>query len=303
MEPGEGALIGRLLVGLTPALLGGLLIAGGRMITARRGGVETGAGRFVLFGDSGRDRLDVPHRDVDRIVALPLEERWGDHIHAVWVCYALLKSGARVLLGESTDEQGVKHIAHQIAGAAGLGTPDYELPTPLPAEAPAAPSPPGVLEATDRRLRIRVGAGGNLAVTLLVCGLTMLLIGGFMMVDIANNNVLGFLIGPVLVFLGLILGAIPVIKRGLHETIDLSNLGLTHAYHAYGLTFARRTLKLGADTYVRIRQRGLLGANLELVSDGRIHHLAGGVHSGTLLSPPGLVWLAGRLSVNLRSCD
>lgn len=273
------------------------------MITARRGGVETGGGRFVLFGDSGRDRLDVPHDQVDQIVALPLDEIWGDHVHSVWVCYALLKSGARVLLGESTDEQGVKHIAHQIAGASGFGTPSYELPSPLPAATPSDALPPGVLIAADRNFRIRVGLGGNLGITLLACGLTMLLIGGFMMVDIANNNVLGFLIGPVLVALGVILGSIPLIKRRLDETVELSNLGLTHTYHAYGFSFSSRTVELGKDTYIRIRQRGLQGANLELVSDGRIHHLAGGVHSSTLLSPKGLIWLAGRLSVSLASRD
>ncbi len=297
VQAGDAGILARVVGGALPALFGALLIVGGRMIAAQRGGVGVADDAYVLVGDNAADRIQVPLDRVRHIVALQLDERWGDQLHTRWVCEALVADAPRVLLGESDDEHGLKHVAHNIAAAGGLGSPLLELPDSSVEQRPSDPPPPAVNMA-EHGLALQVGLAGHLASTLLVGGISMFVVGVILIMDIANNNVFGFLFGPLLGALGILLTAVPITKRSLveHLRVTPDEHTLHHHYTAFGFSWGHRAFPLTPDAYVRVRQRGLLGANLEVVSDGRILHVAGGVHSGTLLGPPGLFWTGQYLS-------
>ena len=288
-ETSDAPIAHRLIGALFPGLLGALFVVGGRMIAARRGGVEATDDAYVLYGDSRKDLFRIPFERIDRLLALPLEERRGELLHTVWVIEALLRDAPRVLLGESDDEHGLKHVAHEMAKAGRVGTPAFELPDRGPPARPAGHPPAGVSLGTDS-MTVRVGLGGSLGPTLLTGGGAMLAVGTLMLWDLANNNVLGFLFGPLMVALGLVLTALVVGKFALVEHLRMERGTLHHHYETFGRFWGRREFPITADAYVRVRQRGLQGACLEVVSDGRILHVGGGVHVGTPLGPPGLVW-------------
>ncbi len=295
VQAGDAAVLTRVVSSVLPALFGALLFAGGRMIAAQRGGVGVEDEAYVLVGDSAPDRIRVPLDRCRSIMALRLDERWGEQLHTRWVCEALVTDAPRVLLGESDDEHGLKHVAHNIASAGGLGAPLLEPPADSPPSRPEGPPPPTVTITKDQ-LDVLVGLGGNLASTLLVGGISMLVVGVILMLDIANNNVFGFLFGPLLAILGVILAAVPVAKRRLTEHLRVKGATLYHNYEAFGFSWGHREFPLVTGCYVRVRQRGLQGANLEVVSDGRILHVAGGVHNRTPLGPAGLFWTGQFLS-------
>ena len=119
----------------------------------------------------------------------------------------------------------------------------------------------------------------------------MVIIGAILIADIANNNVFGFLFGPLLVALGLVLSGVVVGKQLLWERLELGSGKLTHNYRIGGWVFGRREVPVLDDFYVRVRQRGLLGGSLELICDGHVRYIAGGVHQSSVLTPPDLFWL------------
>lgn len=124
----------------------------------------------------------------------------------------------------------------------------------------------------------------------------MVPVGVVLFMDIGNNSVLGFLFGPLLTLLGVALLSVPAVKVGLVETLVRDEGRLRHGYRAFGVRFGESEIALAVGAYVRVRQRGLLGASLEIVSGGRVHHLAGGVHRSTSLGPADLLWLGRRVT-------
>ena len=287
---GSGPFGMQALAALVPATLGLLLALGGRMITQRRGGVAAESDAIVLFGDSATDRVQIPLKRFVAVCTLRLVERWGDNLHERWVIEGIVRDAPRVLLGESDDEHGLKHVAHQLTQAARLRAPVTAVPNEKTILKPNESTPAGI-ETTPTGVRISVGLGGHLAATLGIGGVSMALVGSILLADLVNNNVFGFLFGPFLIALGLVLVAVPVVKSKLSEELVLSAGQLNHVYSAFGRYFSRTEVPLEPDTYVRVRQRGLQGANLEVVTGGRIIHVAGGVHSTTTVDPPALFWL------------
>lgn len=282
---------------LFPLLVGAMLAAGGRMLWSPRGGLWAAPGRVRLGGDGTHDAIEA---EVTAIVVHEHVETWDEQEHATWVCEAATPGGLRLLLAESEDEHGLKHVAHEIGAATGLGEPLEQAPVSSRVE---GGPPPAAVAVRDRGLSVHVGAGGRLALSLLAGGLAMMPVGVVLFLDIENNSVLGFLFGPLLTLLGLALLLVPAFKAGLVETVVRDGDRLRHGYRACGVGVGHGEVALAPGAYVRVRQRGLPGACLEVVSGGRVHHLAGGVHARTALDPAGLLWLGGHVSRWLQTGD
>ncbi|MFT7624395.1 MAG: hypothetical protein ACI9WU_003582, partial [Myxococcota bacterium] len=245
---------------------------------------------FELMGDCAEDRLRIDVSDCSAVAVTLVPERRSDALMDHYVCEALLRNGPALVLGESDDERGLGHFGHRIAGAAGLGEPVKQRPGSRPA-APTTPPPPALSVGADG-IAIHVGLGGHLAATLSIGAAALLVTGVVLLLDLANNNVLGFLFGPLLIALGLALGVVPATKLLLVEHLKLDGRTLHHHYKALGREWGHRGFELTDQAYVRLRQRGLHGAAIEVSSDGRILIIGGGVHHQTTLDHAGLRWAA-----------
>ncbi|MFT5430588.1 MAG: hypothetical protein ACI9OJ_001263 [Myxococcota bacterium] len=293
----------RFLGGLFPMILGALFVSGGQMLASRRGGIFVDTEAVALQGDGDHDRLRVPTTDIIGVYVFELVERWGTEVHAKWVCEASLRSGGRLLLGESTDERGLRHYAHRFTDAAGCAGPSDGAPDAARQAAQrrrgAVTQPSESISRSSDTITLSVGSRGRLARTLWVSAISMLGVGVLLLVDLANNDVMGFLFGPLLTAIGLSLLILQVSKARLLEHIRFFEGELGHGYEAFGFRWGWQTLALESDAYVRLRQRGLLGASLEVVSGGRIRHMAGGVHTGTRVTHADLRWLAGEFETRI----
>ena len=142
------------------------------------------------------------------IVTRRIQERFGEVIRPTWVIELVLRSGVRILLGESDDEHGLKHVAHEISQSGpcrlrSLPNQRYKI------------RPWTLLCRIQSRLwakidQFRVGIGGSLARTLIVGGPSMALVGVLLMSNVEHNHVFGFLFGPLFLALGCALAAVPL---------------------------------------------------------------------------------------------
>jgi hypothetical protein len=290
-----------LILGIILGLIGLLLLFGGLMLWQPRGGIVVAKNTLMLGGQSARDTVQLPLERVHQVLAHKVQYQWGEEVHVGWVVETLSSDAPRFLLGESDDEHGLKHFAHQITASMGVDKPVYEEPDQnAPAEKPEG-KPPKPVHVDGRHINFEVGTGSNFNYTILTGGLCMLIVSGLLIKGIADNNVFGFLFGPLFLFLGLLLVAIAGGKRKLIEELRIeAGPALIHNYLLFGFRFFRKQVPLDRGSYVRVRQRGLRGASLEVVSQGRVLHLAGGVHVGCRLDPQGMLWLGQTLQWQIR---
>jgi len=278
-----------------PLMMAWLLWEGGRMLAARRGGMDRVDSDLLLYGESGADAIRVPLAQIDNIAVHCVRELWGDLIHDVWVCEALLKDGLRVILAQSDDEHALKHMANQICEKLEREGPIvYEdEPPPCPAYSGAlGTAPKGVAHTADAMI-LSVGASGVLNRTLIAGGLVSVVVGTLLLMDVGNNGALGFMFGPFLGVMGVVLLAIPLTNSVLLEHIKLSPDGtISHHRSALGWHWGLQERTLHPGWYLRIRQRGVHGGCLEILSGGRILEFCGGVHARSRIKPDDLLWVA-----------
>ncbi len=289
--PGDTSLLQRLAQAAVPTLVGALLATGGRMLSQQRGGVVSNDTAFRLHGDSSIDFIELKHAHIRAILAHEQVERFGEESRRTWVCEALLAGGMRVLLAESEDEHSLKHMAHRFCEAGGHGQPRSALPETLESDNPPDTLPTAIAQ-DGEDLLVHIGGGGALAHTLLAGGLAFVTVGVILWLDIANNNVFGFLFGPLFTALGLVLFAIPLVKRVMLERVRVLPASVAQRYEIFGRGWSERETPTNEESYLRIRQRGIHGACLEVVGHRRVIQLAGGVHVGAHLDPTQLFWLA-----------
>ena len=148
-------------------------------------------------------------------------------------------------------------------------------------------------------VHLKIGPGGTLARTLLTGGPSMLVVGTLLMSDVGNNHVFGFLFGPLFFALGFALTAVPLYAALTDTMVDISDTQITAKQQFGSFIVSDRSIPRSAKAYVRIRQRGLLGAGLEVVSDGHVLLVCNGAHESTRITPHDLLnvasWLHSRL--------
>lgn len=282
----DGVTSGSVLTIIAGLVLGGWFVAGGQMLAAPRGGVWAGPTELRLGGDGMDDGLTVPVARVRGLLVHLQRETVGELTHASTVCDAILDNGVRVLVAEGDDGHEVRHVAAQLAQGTGLEV---------------LSEPPEAAESTeallDARLTVRVGAGGRNARVLLLTALVLLPLSVVLFMDVVNNNVIGFLIAPFLGATGLALGLVPVAKWLTQEELAVVEGAFEHAHFIFGRGFNAVRLPLGPGAHVRLRQRGLLGVGLEIITatDGTIRATTGGIHCGTSVSTRDALDLAARV--------
>jgi len=289
-----------------PILMAWLLWEGGRMLANPRGGMDRIGDRLLLYGESGTDPIPVPLNQIEEIAVHCAREVWGDAVHELWICEAVLKNDVRVILSQSDDEHALKHRAHQICEGLNRNEPtiydEDTRPTPTAGtEQALGTAPQGVVHGKDKMV-LHVGSSGVLSRTLWAGGLVSVVVGTLLLMDVGNNGALGFMFGPFLGVMGIVLLAIPLTKTFLLEHIQWQADGtLTHHNSAFGWHWGQQKHRLEDGWYVRLRQRGLHGGCLEVLSGGRTLVCSGGVHSGTRIQPKDLYWIARFLRSRARS--
>jgi len=284
----EQSIAARLILALLSLVSGALFLLVGRLVHEPKGGLiwEAGPRRFRLGGAREKDTLVVDASAVRGVAVATRTERWGREETAVEVASVelVLSSGATVLVAEPGDED----LARKIAG--GLreitGFPEVDAPnavTPLKDE-----------------VRVRLGSGSPLAPSLVTAGVLSLGVGAVMMANVKAAPVFGFLFGPAIGAIGLVLLALVVGKAFATEVIRLVPAGWRHEVHLGGRRFFERDLVPSdpedAPGRVRLVTRGAQGFCLHLIRGGSIMVALNGVSRSTRLTPDGLLALAGDLA-------
>jgi hypothetical protein len=285
--------------GAIPALIGGFLTAGGNMIAHRRGGLYATETQYLLNGDSESDVLAVDFSAAQSLHTWEFQERFGEVIRPTWVIELVLRSGVRILLGESDDERGLKHVAHEISQSGPMSAP---IPTePEVQDTPLDPTlPQSIAGSGPKSIQFRVGVGGSLARTLIVGGPSMALVGVLLMSNVEHNHVFGFLFGPLFLALGCALAAVPLTAAFARCQFTITEDCISIEYQLGTYKYGRRQIPHDGSAYVRIRQRGLLGAGLEVISDGHVLLAMNSVHSTTTVTPSDLLRVATWITAKLR---
>jgi hypothetical protein len=276
-----GGIFERVAPSVFPTLLGVVFWNGGRLLAERRGGVQLDADALRLFGGDARTAITFPRPSL--VGAQLIERAEGDADNpSTTACVELItRSGVRIALAEAPFSETLEPLGERIRQA-------FDFPRERPA--PARPSGGGTTTEV-----IHVGAQGRMPTTLAVTGGAMLVAGGFAMFDSAHAAT-GTFVGTPLLVCGLLLLLVPGAKAALNEHIELRDDGTyTHDYRAFGLSWGARTGRADAAGAVRLRQRGVTGATIELVGHRRVQLIAGGVQGGPVFGPDALVALAERI--------
>ncbi len=281
--------------GLLLLPLSAMLGAGGFTLGARRGGLWLEPGAFVLGGDSASSRLRVPASPSTRVVRRAVEEhhRASTGLLSAPTSVPVVRhsielerpSGLCVLLAEADDPDaltGLADAAHAHIEAAVGAQPGASTATNAP------PLP-------DGEHVIRVGSGTRLGVALFASGGALLGTGAALLFGESGAATRSF-VGVPLMALGGLFVIVVAVKALASEVLSLDGPRWTHGWRLGPLRWFEFNGTADANGGVRLRQRGLHGATLELVGGGRVHLLAGGVQGATALGPEALLALGDALA-------
>lgn len=263
--------------GLLIAPVAAMVVGGGVTLGSRRGGVWLHPQGVALGGDSARSSLYAPFVDGARVVRRAVEENDGAVVrHSVELERG---SGLCVLLAESDHAELLSPIAdavHEALSAQGW---------------PPLPHAPALADTTV----IRVGARSRLSGALLASGAALALTSVALLVGDSGAATQSFVAVPLLT-LGVILLSIVGIKAFAAEVLVVEGPGWSHGWRLGPLRWFEFSGTADPAGGVRLRQRGLHGATLELIGQGRVHLLAGGVQERTPMSPAALLALGDALA-------
>ena len=119
------------------------------------------------------------------------------------------------------------------------------------------------------------------------------------MSNVEHNHVFGFPFGPLFLALGTALAAVPLAAAFSIAKLTIGDETLSVEHTLGPLTYGHRSIPRHDNAYVRIRQRGLLGASLEIISDGHVLLAINGIHRTTQVNPSDLLQIAGWISDKL----
>lgn len=273
------------------------LIRAGQILLVEKGGIDfdPGAGTVRFRGVGRRDTLVLPVDELTGVRLVPRDEVWGREPTRNWSC-ELLRSGAAVVVGESTDYDALWGVARKLEG---------ETKRKL-TEGGSWSAPPR--EAARRELaqgtrQVRPRAGGPLFNTLLAIGVVGVAVGAAAMTQVAASPIFGFLFGPTLLFLGLAFGGVALSARLAEDVIEWDGESVRHHRRLGPLRWGARSLPGAGPLYVRLFHRGLRGATLELVGAEQTLVLVGGICRSSALGYDGLRRLADELAEALSLTD
>lgn len=301
----SGSLVGLLLRGGFPGLLGALLLLTGSMVRNAKGGMslDRATGGLALHGRSAADRLLLP---ADLLVRARLTHRdraGADGPERLWALELETRAGATVLLGEGPVRDELLGVLQALAPSLPCPAEEEAEPAGPGPIAPDAPRPAGVATAPIAggvRHTFAVRGSWAMSGVLTLLGGLSLLVGVLLMANVSASPLSGFLVGPPLAMLGAVLLLVSATKALAVEEVDLVGGEVAHRFRLLGVAFAERRLPRGARPYARLRPRGAQGTCLEIVAEGGALMGASGVTSSTRgLDLPGLLGLAALLTREL----
>lgn len=285
-------------VGLSAAF-GALVLRVGFVMRAPKGGLRV-EGRHLLVGGSNHlDTLRVPLlgsrvevRRRPRDAAPAAEESAGEsgedapsEPRELVSVELVLPHGGSVVLGESTDWEESQQFAEQIRA-------DLQLTSE--AGGPVGPAEGGPLQ-------WRVGPGWALATVVLLFGITCVGLGALLFAHVEANPLSGFLFGPPLTLLGLLLLGLWVARSSSSERLSIEEGALRHEVQWAGFRLRSTTVPLSQPAWARVRPRGANGWLVEAVVGGAVIPMAAGATSSTrAMGPEDVLDLSRRVNSLLR---
>ncbi len=285
---------------LSAAFAAGLALTAYRLLQSRGGLVHDAAnGRLGIGITSDADRWWIAERDIlgAAITSDPTMDEY-------WYLVIRLRGGGSVVLASSDDRPTLEVLSSNLADKLAVlrridantdAAEVHDAPGAVDLEPPAA-SEPVALSAPathDQTTRFGVRRGAALQPILLLFGVTMLVVGVAFLLGIDNptantastdlagkgaSQVFGFLIGPLLGFLGLALAGSATIKSLATEELTLAGDKWTHAFTLGKLRWGSRTITSDAPEW-RVIVHTFRGAHVELVGDDGVLVLASGATS------------------------
>ncbi len=265
-----------LALGLDPALTDtargvsigvGALFASALALTAVRllagpGGLclDRARGRLGLGLTGQRDVWWVPLAELRGIRVQPTDVRRDGDVFRLWTAALERTDGLSIVLLESPDHDSISALADDLAGETGLARLSDRRDDAADAAALADEAP------AETRVRFGVRRGAALQGVLALFGASMAVVGGAMFTVTAEHPVFGLFFAPLLALLGLVLLAVPAVKRLAREELTRAGDRWTHGFRLGPLRWAQRTVTATRPRW-RLRLQALRGATLELLGD------------------------------------
>lgn len=291
------------------SLLGALVMVVSRVMRMPKGGVAWDPGGQVLrvFGFGKGDEFALPRRELAGVVVDVREERWGASDESVLVGTLAITTttGVRIALIEQLYSEELDQRAEWLRDATGLPlvprlqpTADApsESPRPAPAEFPRATTTKGAWTLT-------IGFRYPLSLPFLLLSLFSLASGGLLYAGVAETGVAGFLFGPIFVGMGLVFGAIWLVRGLGSERIHLqagqySPVASLNREVRFGpVSWGKRELDLSngsVTTY--LRSGGARGFQLDIVAGTTLLTVGTGAGRRCRTTPEDLLEVGGACS-------
>ena len=247
------------------------LVAAHRLLTLRGG----------LWLDLERRRLgmgmtgarDIWWVDLDRISAFVCSRRLAtsDVADFAWRAVARLGNGLELVLVETHEREIAEAVAEQLRARSGLpGGPETE-------DTEAAPEPQA---ATSTSTTVTVSRAVAMHGPLAVAAFTLTVLGAALYSQIHAAPALGFFVAPVLLFTGLALAAVIIVKRVSTEHLEHRGGLWTNRFVCGPFGWGERTISAPKPVW-SLHVRPARGARIELEGDDAILIIG---HGATTLS-------------------
>lgn len=289
---GEESLSAGLPLVLLALVFGGGLVRAGALLLLPKGGlslVESAAGDggavLRLRGVGRDDGLCLPLSELSGLRLVPRDEEWDRHAVRIWSCELVVRDGPAVLVGESHDYEAVFSFARRLEGAlVAAGAGDLALKEHSEWEPPASAM---AAQGTGAQ-RYRVRQRGHLHETMAGTGIVAFIVGALLFARVTEAPVVGFLFGPILLFMGLALFLTALTGSLADDVVRWDGTSITRLKRLGPFTWGEKSIALQPAPYLRLRHRGLLGASLELVGPKQIAVLLTGVTARSEIDYEGL---------------
>lgn len=236
-----------------------------------------GHGALLLDVDNQRLGLGVTRHgdtwwlalgDIRGLAVVPQASPGRDTVER-WLLVLGLVGRPEVVLAESDDRGAILGIQERLAARLAI--------TQLP-EDPSSDARPTFTAANER---FAVARGAALQTLLATFGSSLVAVGVISFLEVQREPVVGFIFAPILVVMGVVLLAVPIVKRLAHETLSFDGQRWTDAYAFRQWRWGERTVR-GTPRF-RLRLLGMRGGLLELVGDDGVLIMAAGATSHSRL--------------------
>jgi len=275
----------RIVVALLGALFAGTLSAVGVALLR-------GHGALMLDIEGKRLGLGVTrHSDtwwltLDRIRGLAVVPQASPGRDTVerWLLVIGVVGRPDVILAESDDRGAILGIQERLAARLTV--------TELPED--DRPND-GATAFAARTERFAVSRGAALQGLLATFGASLIAVGVISFSEVQKEPVVGFIFAPILVVMGVVLLAVPLVKRFATESLAFDGQRWTHAYTFARWRWSERTVRSPVPRF-RLRLLGMRGGMLELVGEDGVLIIAAGATAHSQLDLEAVAALPSRFS-------